>query len=155
VLCILPASAQRGAGKMPGRLNVPDPRLGPPDLSGTGSLFLTGKVVIDDGTVVTEPVAIQSICRGQKHTEAYTDSRGSFSFQFGSRTTTTAAGLGGDADSSLGSGTQNRTQRDLRDCELQALLAGFTSNSLELGSRITGMSNGDVGRLVLHRLAKV
>src|SRR6516162_9745131 len=63
--------------------SVSQPPLGtPPDSSLPSNLFLTGQVVVDDGTPVTESAAIQTVCRGEKHTETHTDSKGNFSFQF-------------------------------------------------------------------------
>ncbi len=118
-----------------------------------GGLFVSGKVVIDDGTELTEPAAIQSVCRGQKHTEAYTDSRGSFSFEIGRPSNVNSAGLA-DADSSWNSTSVNRS-RNLEDCDLQAWLPGFTSDSVSLSSKIAMGESSDVGRIVLHRVAKV
>ena len=61
-----------------------------------------------------------------------------------------------DADT----GSRNRAgtrsdRRDLIDCELQASLDGFTSDSIPLEGRFSGYENADVGRLVLHRRANV
>lgn len=120
--------------------------------SSSGSLFLSGKVVIADGSQLTEPAAIQSICRGQKHTEAYTDSHGSFSFEIGRAVNANSAGLA-DADTSWSS--TNTRSRDLGDCDLQASLAGFASDSVALASKIAMGQSNDVGRIVLHRLEKV
>src|SRR5215467_15201212 len=39
--------------------------------------FISGKVTIDDGTELSEPVAIQTICRGQRHTVTRTSKNGS------------------------------------------------------------------------------
>jgi tetratricopeptide (TPR) repeat protein len=118
-------------------------------------IFLTGKVVIADGSVLTEPAAIQTICKGQKRTETHTDTHGSFSFQFGGLS---AASSGGDFDADTPSrntfaGRPDR--RDLGDCELQASLAGFTSDSISLGGRFSGDQSADIGHVVLHRLANV
>jgi tetratricopeptide (TPR) repeat protein len=121
--------------------------------SSTGTIFLSGKVVLDDGTELTEPAAIQTVCRGQKHTEAYSDSRGSFSFEIGRSSGTSAAGLA-DADTSWSNAAATRS-RNLQDCELQASLSGFTSNSIALGSKIAMAESNDIGRIVLHRVAKV
>src|SRR5579883_389238 len=44
-------------------------------------IFLTGQVMIDDGTAPTEPVVIERVCHGQPHAEGYTDSKGYFSIQ--------------------------------------------------------------------------
>ena len=152
VVLSLSASAQKGGGRTPGRVpsSAPPPGAAP---TNTSSFFLTGKVVIDDGSQLTEPAAIQSICRGQKHTEAYTDSHGNFSFEIGRSTNANAAGFA-DADTSWSSQTANRT-RTLQDCDLQASLAGFTSETMPLSAKLSLGESADVGRLVLHRVAKV
>src|SRR5262249_6131902 len=46
-------------------------------------IFLSGKVILDDGTPPPEPVTIERVCNGTPHAEAYTDSKGRFSFQLG------------------------------------------------------------------------
>src|SRR5438105_6500633 len=94
----LSALAQRGPGGGGG--GTRGPSKGAPSLPGASTLslpdlspravFFTGKVTLDDGSPLTEPVAIQSICNGQKHTEAYSDSHGGFSFQFSNRSTATS-----------------------------------------------------------------
>ena len=141
-----------GGGRRPGAVR---PRIPAPDLTSNTMIFLTGKVVIADGSVLTESAAIQTICKGQKRTETHTDTHGSFSFQFGGLS---AASSGGDLDADTPSrntfaGRSDR--RDLRDCELQATLAGFTSESISLGGRFSGDQSADIGRVVLHRLANV
>ena len=153
VVLTLCASAQRGTGKGPSR-NIPTgpQRPGTP-LNNTGGVFLSGKVILDDGTPLTEPAAIQTICRGQKHTEAYTDSHGNFSFEVGRSANANSAGLA-DADTSWGNQSASRS-RTLQDCDLQAYLAGFTSESMPLSSKLSLGESSDVGRLVLHRVGKV
>ena len=147
------ASAQtRPSGKTPARST-------PPQIGAnvTGSIFLSGRVVLDDGSELTEQVAIQTICRGQKRTETYSDSHGSFSFELGSQTPMSGAAGLMDADtSSTGVMSSRRgNQRDLRYCELQAALPGFSSELIQLSSRISDFESSDIGRVVLHRMAHV
>lgn len=52
-------------------------------------------------------------------------------------------------------GTAAREQRNWRDCELQAVLAGFSSEVIDLASRMNTLESTDVGKVVLHRLAQV
>jgi tetratricopeptide (TPR) repeat protein len=120
------------------------------------AIFISGKVVLDDGTELTEPAMIQTICRGRRHSETYSDAHGSFSFRFGDPTQGSAAAISDASSSNVnnnGMGTQAR--QDLQDCQIQAELAGFSSQAVELNSRIGVMSNIDVGRVPLHRLAHV
>lgn len=118
-------------------------------------VFISGKVTLDDGSQLTEAASVQTICRGQRHTVAYTDSQGSFSFQFADLSP------GADTDfTDAGNGMMTRSEglrdrRSWQDCELQAVLVGFTSEVIELTSRMSTMESTDIGRLVLHRLAHV
>lgn len=135
----------------------------PPSSAGTiafptaqSAILISGKVVLDDGTELTEPAMIQTICRGQRHSETYSDAHGSFNFRFGDPTQPSAAAISDASSSNVdsnGAGTQYRP--DLQDCQIQAELAGFSSQAVELNTRLGMMSNIDVGRVPLHRLAHV
>lgn len=127
-------------------------------------VFLSGKVVLEDGTPPPEPVIIERVCNGQPRPEAYTDSKGRFSFQLGQNSaliadasTTSAADWPGEPGSS-GSGpfARNRTfsERDLVGCELRASLPGYRSDVVPLAGRRL-LDNPDVGTIVLRRLGSV
>jgi tetratricopeptide (TPR) repeat protein len=117
-------------------------------------IFITGQVVLDDGTELTEPAMIQTICRGQRRSQTYTNSRGYFSFQFGDSKSAESAAIS-DASSS-GAPTRSISQSsDITSCQLQAELAGFSSQPVEMGGRASMTSNVDLGRVPLHRLAHV
>jgi Tetratricopeptide repeat len=151
-------------GRSPGPTTSPAPTPGTlqPNLGNQTNpmgqrAFITGKVVLDDGTQLTESASIQTLCRGHKQTVAHTDSHGSFSFELGDRTSAMAAGISGaDVDSSTGPGMNaGAMQRDWRACEVLADLPGFSSQSVELSSRLSTFETADIGRLVLHRLSQV
>jgi len=118
------------------------------------SIFISGKVVIDDGTELTEPAMIQTICRGRRHSETYSDAHGGFNFRFGDPTQGSAAAIS-DASSQNVNSNSTQSGLDLQDCQIQAELAGFSSQAVELNSRIGMANNIDVGRVPLHRLAHV
>ncbi len=62
----------------------------------------------------------------------------------------------GDSSSSMrGVGGSRHTSRDLRQCELQAVLPGFTSQVIELGNFATDFNDADVGIIMLHRTSQV
>lgn len=123
-----------------------------------GNIFLSGKVVTDDNTVLTERAKIQTVCKGQKRDEAHTDAEGRFSFEFvtnSSARTGDSAGMS-DADSSLTNPTSVRgTQRDWRDCQLQAVLPGYLSDVVQLSTVVSTFDHTDLGRIVLHRMEQV
>jgi TolA-binding protein len=114
------------------------------------AMILSGKVVLGDGSVLTESTAIQTICKGQKRTETHTDGHGNFSFQLGTSNRFADQGFDAEADGPSKSGVRQR--RDLQGCELQASLAGFASDVLELDGRIPQSGSVDIGRIVLHRM---
>jgi tetratricopeptide (TPR) repeat protein len=155
-------SAQRGAG---GRASstgnaTPDTPTSAPGLP--KSLFLIGKVTVDDGTVLTEPVAVQSNCRGRIRTEGYTDAKGHFSLEINSLRDKQLAAAAQSTESSpdlqvqmIRGNTDGDMLGEWRQCELQAVLSGFTSQIIELSSRLTDFATVDVGTISLHRLATV
>ncbi len=143
----------------PSRPGTGQPGMNSPDASLGQRAFLTGKVVLDDGTQLTESATIQTVCRGRRQTVTHTDSHGGFSFELGDRASTFAAGIGeADVDSIPNPGSINRgsnIQRDWRECELLAQLPGFTSQPIDLSSRLSTFESADIGRLVLHRVGQV
>jgi len=120
-------------------------------------IFLSGKVMLNDGTLPGERVAIESVCNNRRHIEGYTDSKGRFSFQFGQE-----RGLFDDAsdDSPASRAAAGRinsggvTQNALMSCEIHAALPGFRSDSISLATH-QYLDNPELGTIVLHRLANV
>ncbi len=90
--------------------------------------FISGKVVLDDGTGITDSAMIQTICAGSRHAVTHTDSHGGFSFEFGD-TTPSAAGISDAGIDTTGGPLSNGIgrQMDWRSCEVLAELPGFTS----------------------------
>ena len=143
-------STTRSPVPMQPTMNAPDGSLGQ-------RAFISGKVVLDDGSRLTEAADIQTICQGHKQTVAHTDSHGNFSFEFGDRMSAAVPGISAaDLDSSWGpSNTRRANQRDWRNCELQAELPGFTSQAIDLSSRMSTFESADIGRVILHRMGQV
>jgi tetratricopeptide (TPR) repeat protein len=119
-------------------------------------LFLSGKVRVDDGSELTDAATIESQCNGDRHFEGYTDRKGNFSFEFGKQrnfgnddvTTTTSGNMPGQPRTEL------QQRRELQQCELIAVLPGFTSQTLQLAA-VDMTESMNVGTIVLHRLARV
>ena len=139
-------------------------------------IFLSGKVMMDDGTPPPEAVVIERVCGGNPRPEAWTDSKGHFSFQLGQNTAMMAdasvgsVGGAGFPDYNSGGGMQqpgmntgsrsmggpsgSTMGRDLMNCDLRANLAGYRSEVVSLaGHRM--FDNPDVGTIILHRLGNV
>lgn len=131
-------------------------------------IFLSGKVLLDDGTPPPESLVIERVCNGVVRPEAYTDSKGRFSFELGKN-------MGMMQDASVNSAADDRFgaspgmpqsrggninarggfgERDLMGCELRANLAGFRSDTVNLFNR-RAFDNPDVGTIVLHRMGNV
>ena len=147
----------------------------------TRPIFLSGKVMLDDGTPPPESVTIEKVCNGNPRAQAYTDSKGRFSFQLGQTQGVMqdaerrfwrhlgglrrdgkfpANGNGGRIGNQSAvwaaptSGGMNRPM-DLSGCEIiRANLPGFRSDSISLASRRV-FDNPDLGTIILHRMANV
>lgn len=123
----------------------------------TRPILLSGRVMIDDGTPVTKPVAINRVCGTRVVHESYTDSHGYFSFYVGQQTRdfVDASMSGPDftrpTDPNRGESTVS--ERDLWTCELRADFSGFRSDSIVLAGHT--WSDPNVGNIVLHRRGKV
>jgi tetratricopeptide (TPR) repeat protein len=129
-------------------------------------IFLSGRVVLQDGTPPPESVVIERVCNGIVRPEAHTDSRGRFSFQLGRDNSymMADASIGGDpgfgnlGGQSSGMGGYNSnsgiSERDLWGCEIRASLAGYTSDVISLSGR-RSLDNPELGTIVLRRFGNV
>ncbi len=133
-------------------------------------IFLSGQVLLDDGTAPSEPITIQRICNGRNVPETYTDRKGRFSFQLGGdislamsdASSSGAPGgrggaFGGPSGGFGGIGAGNSAglgQVDLSGCELVGELPGYRSDRIQLGRRSV-FDRPDVGVIVMHRLGGV
>ncbi len=159
----------------PSRTTQPTQQQQQPYDMGQRPIFLSGKVVMDDGTPPPEAVVIERVCGGNPRPEAWTDSKGHFSFQLGQNTAMMAdasvgnvggmgfpdynsgGGFGQQSTMGGGSGSMGMTGsmgRDLMNCDLRANLPGYRSEVVNLaGHRM--FDNPDVGTIILHRLGNV
>jgi len=124
-------------------------------------IYLSGTVRLADGTNPPEHVLIERVCNGVVRPEAYTDSKGNFSFELGARNPAVFydATVGGIDPLSSSTGASGGPQggineRDVSGCEIRANLAGFQSDSIILGFR-RSLDNPDIGTIRIHRLANV
>jgi tetratricopeptide (TPR) repeat protein len=119
---------------------------GQPPGSLVASIYLFGKVMLDDGTPPPQGVTIERICgAGSPRAQAYTDLKGQFGFQTG-RT------FGVLQDASEAESARPGTQ--FSDCDLRAVLSGFSSDTIPMGGK-SFTDDGNLGTIVLHRLANV
>lgn len=140
-------------GSTPGN-NIP-PIMNNPNLSNEPlSLFLSGKVRVDDGSELTDPATIESMCNGDRHFEGYTDSKGNFSFEFGRQRNLASSDVATTSTMPGRPGSAQEQRREFQQCELLAVLPGFTSQVVELAGLDMSPSM-NVGTIVLHRMAHV
>lgn len=152
--------------------NFPSTTNNNPSLPGvwqnSGAIFLSGRVMFDDGMKANSDIRIERVCAGSSRLEAHTDSRGQFSFQVGQNALvdtdassqgsggydgygrTNGSGTGSSVPRSLG-GTSNNPTNPLQGCELRASYPGYRSDVLELGHH-RATDDPNVGTLILHRL---
>src|SRR5882724_3371239 len=148
------ATAQRGGStsSSPSR-NIPSTRT-PPD-STTKPLFISGKVMLEGGGSLPEPVPIERVCNGTVRREGYADTKGQFEFQLGLNLTFQDAS---ENDARVAPNSQSRSgsnngQRplDLSGCELRAVLAGYQSSVVILRTA-GGDTWQEVGTIFLKRI---
>lgn len=135
-------------------------------------LFLSGKVMMDDGMPPSERVAIERICNGRVRREAYTDAHGAFGFQMGAEAEVMQDASVGASDGGRSPGNPaipsvggvsvlaptpqvvGISPRDLMGCELRASLGGYRSDTINLAA-MQVFDNPNVGTVFLHRMGKM
>ena len=133
-------------------------------------IYISGKVVLDDGSQASPNITIERICSGVSRTVSFTDAKGTFSFQWGQNSTVMAeasdSGFGiknasptggfGNAQSAGGASALagDPYANSFNNCELRASLGGYKSDLVNLFTR-TAMESSDIGIIVLHRIAGV
>jgi tetratricopeptide (TPR) repeat protein len=133
---------------------------GPDMRSSEQSVFFSGEVALADGSKPPEPVLIQRVCKGIPRNETWTDTKGTFSFKVsaGGGDTATAdsaqAPRNPDLSRPIGNSTyySNPITASLRDCEVQAVLAGYWSDRVSIALKNT-LDDTRLGRLVLHPMS--
>lgn len=126
------------------------------------AVFFSGKVAMEDGSPPPGPVALQRVCGGHTTFSAWTDASGHFSFkvgvgggEVGTADATQSAGRPADLTRPYGNSTQYSAPitSGLRDCELEAVLAGFRSEPVSMNVKST-MDDARIGIMVLHPISR-
>jgi tetratricopeptide (TPR) repeat protein len=131
----------------------------------TMPVFISGRVLMEDGTPPPEPAAIERVCTSITRTEGYTDSGGYFAIQLGneqgvfqdasednSRSLRSITGGGGTGGGSPASSNASLAGGRFSGCDIRARLAGYRSQSISLATH-RAMDNPDIGVILLHRQA--
>lgn len=154
------ATAQRGGGSSgsagtPSRSTPSIRTPGAPDVS-TKPFFVSGKVVLQGGGALTEPVPIERVCNGTVRREGYADTKGQFEFQLGLNLTFQDAS---ENDSRITPASQSRSANnnglrplELNGCELRAVLAGYQSSTVILRAIGGDTWEHEVGTIFLKRI---
>lgn len=119
-------------------------------------LFLHGRVVLANGERPPERVVVKMQCgTGGPRPQAYTDSKGRFSFRPGGdpMLMVSDASVSGQGRG-LGRSADGRMTTNLAGCELLVDLPGYRSDRLAL-RYYHAVGSKDVGTIVLHALAGV
>jgi len=156
---------------IPTRPPTTTPSTNPTQTQQTQPIFISGRVLLEDGNPPSESVVIERVCSGSPHSEGYTDSRGYFSIQLGAQNNgvmhdasedmtgfsrANPGNIDGTSAGSFGSATGTRmgtfgSENRYLDCDLRARLAGYRSQTISLANR-RPMDPPDVGTILLHRL---
>jgi|SRR5579875_2073398 len=130
------------------------------------TIFLSGKVMLDDGTPPNPNIRIERVCGGIPRLETHTDNKGHFSFQVGQNLSvdTDAADPSGtsqnngqwssSSNSNSGLNGGNNRMDPLWNCELRAAYPGYRSDVVDLATRHS-LDDPDLGTIVLHHLGNV
>jgi len=152
------ATAQRGGSTSSGTPSRTGPSTrtpGAPDVS-SRPIFVSGKVMLESGGALPEPVPIERVCNGTVRREGYADTKGQFEFQLGLNLTFQDAS---ENDSRITPASQSRSASsnglrplELNGCELRAVLAGYQSSTVIL--RVIGGDTWEypVGTIFLKRI---
>lgn len=124
---------------------------------------VSGDVRLEDGTAPPDAVQINRVCSGRTIPSANTDTMGHFTFSVDTgRNNTVTADAGAqtaqasDLNKALNASSSQYTNpisTALRDCEVQAVLSGFRTESVHLSVHDTS-DDGRVGTIVLHPLSR-
>jgi tetratricopeptide (TPR) repeat protein len=158
------AAAQKGgtggSGSSSGRATAPSRTPTTNDTS-MQPLFISGRVAIEGGGSLAEPVAIERVCNGLTRREGYTDFKGHFQLQIGSQNYGFQDASENDPRAVPGSPVRtsgqsgNRTAFNLQGCELRAVLAGYQSSTVALRPTMGDSFQIEVGTIMLKRMGDI
>jgi Tfp pilus assembly protein PilF len=154
------ATAQRGSGSAgstgASSRSIPSTHTpGAPDTS-SKPVFVSGKVMLQGGGALPEPVPIERVCNGTVRREGYADTKGQFEFQLGLNLTFQDAS---ENDTRITPASQSRSTSnnglkplELNGCELRAVLAGYQSSTVTLRAMGGDTWQYEVGTIFLKRV---
>jgi Tfp pilus assembly protein PilF len=125
------------------------------------TVFFSGEVLLEDGSAPPTTVIVQQICSGTARESVVTDAQGHFTLKVdggGDKNTADASQGSGpppDLNKPMGNSSiySQPVTSSLRDCELQAVLAGYRSDRAGMAIKST-LDNVRVGTILLHPLTR-
>jgi tetratricopeptide (TPR) repeat protein len=116
-------------------------------------LYLSGKVLLDDGSPPPEPATVELRCQSFRQPEQKTNKDGAFNFAVGGdRSRELPDSQRTMPGQAVGASGSDRSFVSLTGCELEASLPGYMSSKIYLGRRSV-FESPDVGTIVLHKLS--
>lgn len=171
----MPTPGAPSPGTRPGQQQPTFPMPGQqdrmPQMDMVRPIFLSGKVMTSDGGPPPDSATIELVCNGIPRPQAYTNSKGNFSFQLGGQNNMVMpdasvsnsdmgfpgmgnmGGMGGNTPLG-GRGNMGVSERDLVGCEVRAALPGYRSESIPLAGRRL-LDSPDLGTILMKRLGNV
>jgi tetratricopeptide (TPR) repeat protein len=125
------------------------------------AVYFSGQVLLEGGSAPPDAVLIRRVCKGSVQGETRTDSKGRFSFKIeggGIDTSADAAqtpARNPDLSRPMGNSTyySNPITTALRDCEVQAVLAGYWSDRVSIALKNT-LDDTRIGTIILHPVSR-
>lgn len=98
---------------------------------------ITGRIVLEDGTPLAEPVEVQRVCGNVVRGDVYSDSKGKFTVLLDDKSNQSfqSASEGGGVSTmgaQMGGRTSQTTRTQLWGCEVRAVLPGYVSSTISL-----------------------
>lgn len=125
------------------------------------AVYFSGQVLLEGGLAPPDSVLIRRVCKGSVQGETRTDSKGRFSFKVEGGGTDTSADAAQtparnpDLSRPIGNSTyySNPITTALRDCEVQAVLAGYWSDRVSIAIKNT-LDDTRIGSIILHPVSR-
>jgi tetratricopeptide (TPR) repeat protein len=119
-----------------------------------GSIYLYGRVTMDDGSELPLNVVIEKICNGRTTALTYADRKGRFAVSLAGDSTAKFADASYDSRSvgspNQGLGMQTVRKPSLVGCDLRASYPGFQSDHVNISSS-RAMDDPNLGTFILHK----
>ncbi len=144
---------------IPGNTNNPNSNPSAPSVvtspnPNQSQIYVSGKVMVEDGSELPANVVIQKTCGSRKTSLGYADPKGNFSVKVTGQSSASVLDASDDSVNTHtlpGGGQQQAGTNILSGCEISAYSAGYRSQSVNIGTQ-RALDNPDIGVIVLKRV---